>query len=172
MGSNIFARHPASFDSRPARRGNLRFRSLSRRFSRAAPRRWRFRHDDRERGAEPLGRSPRLASRRGNLRLHSARHYFLALPHRAPGKTLVLQMSGAASTRRTPLLTMYAALVFIFIYLPVVVLILYSFNRDGVGGFPPRHFTLDWYRQLLAAGAIWDAVVNTLIYATPTLPPP
>jgi spermidine/putrescine transport system permease protein len=78
---------------------------------------------------------------------------------------MVVQMRGATSSRRAPLLTMYAALVFIFIYLPVVVLILYSFNRDGVGGFPPRHFTLDWYRQLLADAPIWDAVVNSLIVA-------
>src|SRR5260370_509258 len=78
---------------------------------------------------------------------------------------MVIQMSRATSTRRAPLLTMYAALVFIFIYLPVIVLILYSFNRDGVGGFPPRHFTLDWYRQLFADAPIWDAVVNSLIVA-------
>ena len=78
---------------------------------------------------------------------------------------MVLQMSIAASTRRSPLLTTYAAFVFTFIYLPVVVLILYSFNRDGVGGFPPRHFTLDWYRQLLADASIWDAVENSLIVA-------
>jgi spermidine/putrescine transport system permease protein len=78
---------------------------------------------------------------------------------------MVVQMRGATSSRRAPLLTMYAALVFIFIYLPVVVLILYSFNRDGVGGFPPRHFTLDWYRQLLADAPIGDAVVNSLIVA-------
>jgi spermidine/putrescine transport system permease protein len=74
-------------------------------------------------------------------------------------------MSGRAPTRRAPLLAIYAALVFVFIYLPVVVLILYSFNRDGVGGFPPRHFTLDWYRQLFADGPIWDAVVNSLMVA-------
>ena len=78
---------------------------------------------------------------------------------------MVVQMRGATSTRRAPLLTMYAALVFIFIYLPVVVLIVYSFNRDGVGGFPPRHFTLDWYRQLFADAPIWDAAVNSLIVA-------
>jgi spermidine/putrescine transport system permease protein len=71
-------------------------------------------------------------------------------------------MSSATSTRRVPLLTIYAALVFIFIYLPVVVLILYSFNRDGVGGFPPNHFTLDWYMQLFADGPIWDSVANSL----------
>jgi len=75
-------------------------------------------------------------------------------------------MSAKSSTARRPfLLTAYSALVFAFIYLPIVVLIVYSFNRDGVGGFPPRHFTLDWYRQLLADSAIWDAVWNSLFVA-------
>ena len=71
-------------------------------------------------------------------------------------------MSGHVATRRAPLLTLYAALVLIFIYLPVLVLILYSFNRDGVGGFPPRHLTLDWYRQLFGDAPLWHAVVNSL----------
>jgi spermidine/putrescine transport system permease protein len=74
-------------------------------------------------------------------------------------------MRSATSTRRAPLLTIYAALVFIFIYLPVLVLILYSFNREGVGGFPPQHLTLDWYRQLFADGPIWDSVLNSLMVA-------
>src|SRR6266436_5287224 len=74
-------------------------------------------------------------------------------------------MTSANTHQRSPVLAAYAVLVFIFIYLPVVVLILYSFNRDGVGGFPPRHFTLDWYRQLFADAPIWDAVVNSLIVA-------
>ena len=76
-------------------------------------------------------------------------------------------MSASTSTvsRRPLLLGMYAALVFAFIYLPIVVLVAYSFNRDGVGGFPPRHFTFDWYRQLFADCAIWDSVVNSLIVA-------
>ncbi len=75
-------------------------------------------------------------------------------------------MTGKAQTRSALLLSIYAALVFIFIYLPVAVLILYSFNRDGVGGFPPRHFTLDWYRRLFADASIWDAVENSLIVAS------
>jgi spermidine/putrescine transport system permease protein len=76
-------------------------------------------------------------------------------------------MSASTSTvsRRPWLLGTYAALVFAFIYLPIVVLVAYSFNRDGVGGFPPRHFTFDWYRQLFADSAIWDSVVNSLIVA-------
>jgi len=74
-------------------------------------------------------------------------------------------MSATTPTRRAPLLTLYAAFVFAFVYLPIVVLILYSFNRDGVGGFPPRHFTFDWYRQLFADGPIWDSVLNSLLVA-------
>jgi spermidine/putrescine transport system permease protein len=69
------------------------------------------------------------------------------------------------TTRRSPLLAIYAALVFAFIYLPIVVLVLYSFNRDGVGGFPPRHLTLNWYTQLFADSSIWDSVLNSLIVA-------
>jgi spermidine/putrescine transport system permease protein len=74
-------------------------------------------------------------------------------------------MSRSTPTRQSRLLTIYAALVFAFIYLPIVILILYSFNRDGVGGFPPRHFTFEWYRQLFADGPIWDSVLNSLIVA-------
>jgi spermidine/putrescine transport system permease protein len=75
-------------------------------------------------------------------------------------------MTSANSHQRSPFLTAYAVLVFAFIYLPIVVLVLYSFNRDGVGGFPPRHFTLDWYRQLFSDSAIWDSVINSLLVAT------
>src|SRR5260370_28379756 len=74
-------------------------------------------------------------------------------------------MNGHTANRRAPFLKVYAALVFIFIYLPVAALILYSFNRDGVGGFPPRHLTLDWYRQLFGDAPIWDGVVNSLMVA-------
>src|SRR5215472_10982693 len=69
------------------------------------------------------------------------------------------------TTRLSPFLAVYAALVFAFIYLPIVVLVLYSFNRDGVGGFPPRHLTLDWYVQLFADSSIWDSVLNSVIVA-------
>jgi spermidine/putrescine transport system permease protein len=69
------------------------------------------------------------------------------------------------SIRRAPFLAFYSVLVFAFIYLPIVALILYSFNRDGVGGFPPRHLTLNWYVQLFADSAIWDSVFNSLLVA-------
>src|SRR5579885_1029931 len=75
-------------------------------------------------------------------------------------------MSGEPKHTRSPrLLGLYALAVFAFLYLPIVVLVVYSFNRDGVGGFPPRHFTWNWYQQLFGDSAIWDSVANSLMVA-------
>ena len=62
-------------------------------------------------------------------------------------------------------LAVYSWLVFAFLYLPIAVLILYSFNGSGVGGFPPRDLTLNWYRILFHDAAIWNSVLNSLIVA-------
>jgi spermidine/putrescine transport system permease protein len=72
----------------------------------------------------------------------------------------------ANSEQRTPkLLAIYSGLVFAFLYLPIMVLIVYSFNGQGVGGFPPRDLTLNWYRMLFQDEAIWTSVVNSLTVA-------
>ncbi|MGC2647249.1 MAG: hypothetical protein WA261_13300, partial [Candidatus Sulfotelmatobacter sp.] len=63
---------------------------------------------------------------------------------------------------RSPWLLFHAVAVFTFLYLPIAILIIYSFNGEGVGGFPPHHLTLDWYRTLFADGPIWDSVLNSL----------
>ena len=62
-------------------------------------------------------------------------------------------------------LLLHAVLVFAFLYVPIAVLIVYSFNGAGVGGFPPRGLTLKWYRTLFADGAIWESVGNSLMVA-------
>src|SRR5437764_9143967 len=74
-------------------------------------------------------------------------------------------MSANSTSRRAPLLALYAVFVFAFIYSPIVVLVLSSFTRDGVRGFPPRHFTLNWYTQLFADSSILDSVLNSLMVA-------
>jgi spermidine/putrescine transport system permease protein len=77
-------------------------------------------------------------------------------------------MSSTGANKRlvgAPILAAFSLLVFAFLYLPIVVLILYSFNHDGVGGFPPKHFTFLWYHQLFADGPIWDSVLNSLLVA-------
>jgi spermidine/putrescine transport system permease protein len=68
----------------------------------------------------------------------------------------------SADRARSRWLPIHAVAVFAFLYLPIAVLILYSFNRQGVGGFPPHHLTFDWYRILFADDAIWDSVLNSV----------
>jgi spermidine/putrescine transport system permease protein len=70
-----------------------------------------------------------------------------------------------SSSNRAPLLATFSLVVFAFLYLPIIVLILYSFNEGGVGGFPPKHFTFHWYQQLFADSAIWDSVLDSLLVA-------
>ena len=65
------------------------------------------------------------------------------------------------------LLATHAWAVYVFLYAPILVLVLYSFNRS------PRSavwtgFTLDWYRRLLANRAILRAVENSLLVALAT----
>jgi spermidine/putrescine transport system permease protein len=69
------------------------------------------------------------------------------------------------TSRGSRWLLVHSVFVFAFLYLPIAVLIVYSFNGAGVGGFPPRNLTLDWYRTLFGDGAIWESVGNSLIVA-------
>ena len=69
------------------------------------------------------------------------------------------------SERRPVMLGVLASCAYAFLYFPIVILIVYSFNRDGVGGFPPRHLTFDWYRVLFSDSAMWSAVGNSVIVA-------
>ncbi len=62
-------------------------------------------------------------------------------------------------------LALHALAVFAFLYLPIAVLVLYSFNGAGVAGFPPRNLTFAWYRMLLNDGPLWSTVGNSLIVA-------
>jgi spermidine/putrescine transport system permease protein len=74
-------------------------------------------------------------------------------------------MTFEIKTGRAPLLSIYAAFVYAFLYLPIIVLVVYSFNGSGVGGFPPSGWTAKWYRELFQDGALWDSVLNSAIVA-------
>jgi spermidine/putrescine transport system permease protein len=62
-------------------------------------------------------------------------------------------------------LNVHAAAVFAFLYLPIVVLIVYSFNGESVGGFPPHGWTLGWYNILFDDDALWSSVGNSMLVA-------
>jgi spermidine/putrescine transport system permease protein len=67
--------------------------------------------------------------------------------------------------RAAPWLTAYSAGVYAFLYLPILVLVIYSFNGQGIGGFPPRGLTLNWYATLFADAGLWSTVLNSLLVA-------
>ena len=62
-------------------------------------------------------------------------------------------------------LKLHVALLYAFLYLPILILVVYSFNSEGVGGFPPRHLTFAWYAMLAGDGSLWDSVLNSLLVA-------
>ncbi len=70
-----------------------------------------------------------------------------------------------SSTRGPRWLALYAFAAFAFLYFPVVVLGIYSFNGTGVGGFPPHDLTLKWYAMLLHDSALWQSVINSVLVA-------
>ncbi len=58
----------------------------------------------------------------------------------------------------------YIALIFTLLYIPILVLILFSFNSTGnTGGF--TGFSLYWYRELFSSPATFTALKNTLVLA-------
>lgn len=57
----------------------------------------------------------------------------------------------------------YVALVMVFLYLPIAVLILYSFNNGKTSVW--KGFTLKWYYELFNNSAIMTSLYNTLIIA-------
>jgi len=71
-------------------------------------------------------------------------------------------VSAARSVHRSRWLSVHTVAVYAFLYLPILTLIVYSFNGPGVGGFPPRDLTLKWYRILFQDDALWVSVQNSL----------
>ncbi|MFQ9509724.1 MAG: ABC transporter permease [Lachnospiraceae bacterium] len=58
----------------------------------------------------------------------------------------------------------YLALIFIFLYAPIVTLMVYSFNETKASRF--SGFTLKWYVELFQSEMMMEALVNTLFIAT------
>jgi spermidine/putrescine transport system permease protein len=62
---------------------------------------------------------------------------------------------------RNPLLTVYAVMVYVFLFAPIAILILFSFN-DSKRNFVWRGFTLRWYPELFGNDALLAALGVTL----------
>ncbi|MGA9530944.1 MAG: hypothetical protein WBQ73_03600, partial [Candidatus Babeliales bacterium] len=61
-------------------------------------------------------------------------------------------------------LALTVSAVFIFLYIPIIVLVLFSFNN---GAFPLmwKGFTFEWYRELWRSVEVWVAIYTSLYVA-------
>jgi len=66
---------------------------------------------------------------------------------------------------RTYLPWIYLALAFGFIYLPVCVLVLFSFQDGGLPVPPFDGPSLKWYREVLSDRDVTDALIHSLLVA-------
>lgn len=64
---------------------------------------------------------------------------------------------------RLRLLPMFVSAVYLFLYLPIGILVLLSFNKNA--HFVWRGFSLKWYYELFESVEVWDALSNSLIVA-------
>ncbi|HEY6991376.1 MAG TPA: ABC transporter permease [Bryobacteraceae bacterium] len=60
-------------------------------------------------------------------------------------------------------LGIYAAAAYLFLYLPLAILGLFSFNNSKIAAW--RGFTLDWYRAVFHNPALLEGTINSLIIA-------
>ena len=60
----------------------------------------------------------------------------------------------------------FVCLLMAFLYLPIAVLILFSFNDSRTLSWPLTGFTLDWYLKLFSNGALIEAVQNSFYVAS------
>jgi spermidine/putrescine transport system permease protein len=60
------------------------------------------------------------------------------------------------------LLSGYAIAIYVFLFAPIVLLVLFSFNANRYGTFPITGWTLTWYRQAFHDYQVHDAVLTTI----------
>ena len=74
--------------------------------------------------------------------------------------------------RRDPaklVLGIWTAMVLVFLFAPLFVVALFSFNDSPISRFPLSGFTFDWYSRLFSNAAMHRAIANSLIVAVTTV---
>ena len=59
----------------------------------------------------------------------------------------------------------FFALVIAFLYVPIVILLIFSFNNSPVPTFPLSGFTLHWYHEFLVNGDLRAALRTSALIA-------
>lgn len=69
------------------------------------------------------------------------------------------------SSRSQYLLHIVTALLYLFLYIPIIVLIIFSFNKAATS-YQWEGFSTTWYKQLFESTEVWHALSNSLIVAS------
>jgi spermidine/putrescine transport system permease protein len=75
-------------------------------------------------------------------------------------------MDVAVSNRGAWVLRVFFLLVVLFLYAPIVILLIFSFNNSEVPTFPLGGFTFHWYREFAANADLRSALETSAIVAT------
>jgi spermidine/putrescine transport system permease protein len=70
--------------------------------------------------------------------------------------------------QRSPFTATVTALSLLFLFVPIAVVVLFSFHSTGGLSFPFRGFSLRWYEEVFGSPEFRDASINSLIVATAT----
>ena len=76
--------------------------------------------------------------------------------------TLAEPLRKRQTTRQPILLASWTIGVYLFLYLPIVVLILLSFNNSKILSLPIKGLTLNWYSTAFADTSLREALINSL----------
>lgn len=63
----------------------------------------------------------------------------------------------------------FLTLVYLFLFLPSIIVVVFSFNQSRFFSLPIRGFTTAWYGEMLARGPLIEATKNSLIVAVLTV---
>ena len=68
-------------------------------------------------------------------------------------------------TQRSPVTLAVTVAALVFLYVPLVVVVLFSFHATGALSFPFTGFSLRWYRETFGSSIFTDALANSAIVA-------
>ena len=74
-------------------------------------------------------------------------------------------MDVALSKNGTRLLRAFFVLVVLFLYAPIAILLIFSFNNSAIPAFPLSGFTLHWYHQFVTNGDLKAALETSAVVA-------
>ena len=60
-------------------------------------------------------------------------------------------------------LRIWTAVVLVFLYIPLLLVLLNAFNASRTFAFPPTGFTLAWWADAAHSAGMWQALVNSVV---------